>query len=137
MWEGEDGLFPREFAPHAPIYVQIAEAFHLALARGDLKPGEKVPAVRELATQLLVNPNTVQRAYQELEREGLLTTRRGQGTFVAEQVAVGEIRVRLAQAAATKYLEGMADLGFSAQEAARFLDGLPRDPEGPSGEGEG
>ncbi len=130
-------MSPREFVPHIPIYVQIMESLHRALARGELKPGDRVPAVRELAAQLVVNPNTVQRAYQELEREGLLVTRRGQGTFVAGTGAVvEEVRKRLAGEAVQRYLDAMADLGFSAEGAAGFLADLLRGNGTPRKEGE-
>lgn len=129
-------MLPKGFALHVPIYIQIVEAFHRALARGDLNPEDRAPAVRELAAQLVVNPNTVQRAYQELERQGLLVTRRGLGTFVTEKPEViQESRRHLAEAAARKYLGEMAELGFSAERAAAFLSdthaaAAPTEPEG-------
>ncbi len=67
-----------------PIYHQIADRVKFAVAGGALRPGELVPSVRELSKQLLVNPNTVARAYQDLQREGLLETVRGLGLQVAE-----------------------------------------------------
>lgn len=66
-----------------PLYLQIMDEIRRALAAGALGPEEPVPSVRELASQLLVNPRTVLQAYRELEREGVLYVRRGQGTFVA------------------------------------------------------
>lgn len=66
------------------IYRQLATQVREAVARGKLSPGEKLPSVRELSRQLVVNPNTIARAYTELEREGVLHTRQGMGVFVAE-----------------------------------------------------
>jgi GntR family transcriptional regulator len=66
-----------------PIYEQIASQLIFAVAGGDLAVGDLVPSVRDLATQLVVNPNTVSRAYQELERAGVIETRRGLGMAVA------------------------------------------------------
>ncbi|HHW45047.1 GntR family transcriptional regulator [Desulfofundulus sp. TPOSR] len=66
-----------------PIYVQLMEQIRRAVASGVLAPGEQLPSVRELALQLSINPNTVSRAYQELEHEGIIYTLRGRGTFVA------------------------------------------------------
>ncbi len=66
-----------------PIYVQLMEQIRMAVASGLLGPGEQLPPVRELAGRLAVNPNTVAKVYQELEREGVITTRRGKGSFVA------------------------------------------------------
>jgi GntR family transcriptional regulator len=74
-----------------PIYHQIAEEIRRTVAAGRLRPGDQLPSVRELATQLLVNPNTVARVYRDLEQEGLLETRRGQGTYIsAAAVALAE-----------------------------------------------
>ena len=69
---------------HLPIYQQIVVHVCGAVAAGVFRPGESLPSIRALALELTVNPNTVQRAYQELERKGLLFTRRGLGAFVAE-----------------------------------------------------
>jgi GntR family transcriptional regulator len=115
-------LISRRFDPDRPIYLQIVDGFRRALARGELKVGDRVPAVRETAEQLLVNPNTVQRAYQELERMNLFMTKRGLGTFVTgEDGTVRQIRDRLAAAAARKYLDEMKSLGLSPREAAETL----------------
>jgi GntR family transcriptional regulator len=67
-----------------PIYRQLATQVREGVARGRLKPGERLPSVRELSRELVVNPNTIARAYTELEREGVLHTRQGLGVFVAE-----------------------------------------------------
>jgi GntR family transcriptional regulator len=75
-----------------PIYGQIADRVKFAVAGGALRPGDLVPSVRELSKQLVVNPNTVARAYSELQREGLLETVRGMGLQVAEG-AVDRCRV--------------------------------------------
>lgn len=66
-----------------PIYRQIAIQVREAVARGHAAPGEKLPSVRELSQRLVVNPNTIARAYTELEREGVLHTRQGMGVFIA------------------------------------------------------
>lgn len=66
-----------------PIYRQLATQVREGVARGRLKAGEKLPSVRELSRSLVVNPNTIARAYTELERDGVLITRQGMGVFVA------------------------------------------------------
>lgn len=66
-----------------PIYRQLATQVREGVARGRLQPGQKLPSVRELSRSLVVNPNTIARAYTELEREGVLNTRQGKGVFVA------------------------------------------------------
>jgi GntR family transcriptional regulator len=66
-----------------PLYVQLGEQVLAAVARGELRRGDRLPSVRDVAGELALNPLTVNRAYAELEREGVLETRRGLGTFVA------------------------------------------------------
>ena len=66
-----------------PFYLQIANQVKYLVASGRVRPGERIPPVRKLAEQLLVNPNTVARAYRELEAEGVVNTRRGAGVFVS------------------------------------------------------
>jgi GntR family transcriptional regulator len=70
-----------------PIYVQLINQVKYLVASGRLQRGEQLPPVRKLAEQLLVNPNTVARAYRELEREGVVTSRQGSGVFVADGVS--------------------------------------------------
>ncbi len=71
-------------ATREPIYRQLATQVREGVARGRLKAGEKLPSVRELSRTLVVNPNTIARAYTELERDGVLHTRQGMGVFVAQ-----------------------------------------------------
>ncbi|MFB3879836.1 MAG: GntR family transcriptional regulator [Armatimonadota bacterium] len=66
-----------------PIYRQISDQIRWRVAAGVFAPGDRLPSVRELAAQLLVNPNTVAKVYRDLEREGLLETRRGDGTYIS------------------------------------------------------
>ncbi len=74
-----------------PLYAQIMEQMHRAVATGVLQPGDQAPRVRDLAEDLRVNPNTVARAYRELQREGLLVAQQGSGTFVSDEAeAIGE-----------------------------------------------
>ena len=81
-----------------PIYAQIVRQVRAAVALGRLKPDERLPSVRALARELLVNPNTVQKAYGALERDGLGLVRRGRGTFVAasppQRASRGEAKAR-------------------------------------------
>jgi GntR family transcriptional regulator len=71
-------------ASREPIYQQLAAQVREGVARGKLKAGERLPSVRELSRTLVVNPNTIARAYTELERDGVLHTRQGLGVFIAE-----------------------------------------------------
>jgi len=77
-------LFRIDTASGVPIYQQIVDQVKRSVAAGTLLPGDQLPTVRELATDLVVNPNTVARAYQDLERENVVQTRRGLGTFICE-----------------------------------------------------
>lgn len=106
-----------------PIYEQIVQQLSGAIARGDLALGAKIPSVRDLAQGLKAAPNTVVHAYQELEREGLIETRRGQGTFVTLSTAVvQDFRARLAQELTAQFLDQMQRLGFSLKEVQNLLE---------------
>ncbi len=73
-----------------PIYVQLKNQIKESIAGGVLKPGQRLPSVRELALELTINPNTVARVYKELEQEGLIKTKRGAGSFVAQKPEFNE-----------------------------------------------
>ena len=77
-------MFYLDHRSSIPIYLQLQTQVNQAINGGVLKEGDQLPSVRELATQLTVNPNTIARAYQELEREGVIETLRGRGTFIAK-----------------------------------------------------
>jgi GntR family transcriptional regulator len=78
-------MFQLDDASGVPVYLQIKEQVLHAISRGQLRPGDQLPTVREVAVDLEINPNTVNRAYADLEREGVLTSRRGRGTFISER----------------------------------------------------
>lgn len=77
-------MFHINDASGIPVYLQLREQVLHAISRGTLRPGDQLPTVREVAVDLSINPNTVNRAYSELERDGVLTSHRGRGTFIAE-----------------------------------------------------
>lgn len=81
-----------------PLYAQIANRLRVAIAAGELRPGAALPSVRQLATQLRVNPATVVQAYRDLESEGFVELRQGAGTFVREVPPEGRARERARQA---------------------------------------
>jgi GntR family transcriptional regulator len=78
-----------------PVYQQVVEGVKEAVARGVLKPGDKLPSVRELAMELTINHNTVSKAYQELEREHVIEVIRGRGTFIAMEPSLPDVSGRL------------------------------------------
>lgn len=111
-----------EFSGLAPIYYQIIMKICGRIVRGELQPGDKLPSVRELASQYGVNPNTVQRVYLELERLSLSEARRGQGTFVTEDRGrLLQLREQLRQERIGTFLDDMREMGFADREIA---DGL-------------
>jgi GntR family transcriptional regulator len=101
-----------------PIYRQLMDQIRQAVARGRLRAGSRLPSVRVLSRELVVNPNTVARAYTELEREGVLNTRQGLGVFVAEPQAELSASARRARlfAALDRFLTEAVHLGFSADD---------------------
>ena len=76
--------FQCDTTSRTPIYRQLIDQIRRAIARGQLKPGDRLPSVRQLSRDLVVNPNTIARSYTELEREGTIVTQQGRGAFVAE-----------------------------------------------------
>lgn len=106
-----------EFDPKIPIYIQIIDAVKHDIVTGKLKGGDKLPSVRELAETFKVNPNTVQRVYQELEREGITYTQRGTGTFITEEAAkMTALKKDMAKEVITSFIESMKKLGFAQGE---------------------
>ena len=99
-----------------PIYVQIMDEVRRALVLGTLRPEDPLPSVRQLASDLRVNPNTVAQAYRELERDGLVYVRRGQGTFVADSGASGEERQSLVRDVAKRAMLDAHRHGLGAEE---------------------
>ena len=103
---------------HVPIYLQIADGIRAAVAAGVYRPGEALPSLRNLAIDVQVNPNTVQRAYDHLEREGLVYSQRGKGLFVADQ-GTASAQTRAEQAIRRAFDEGIRAgraAGMSAQQ---------------------
>lgn len=105
-----------------PVYVQLVEQMELALVNGTFPPGSKIPPVRELAAQAGVNPNTMQRALQELESRGLLQAQRTAGrTVTAEADALQQLRRKRAAALAADFLRQMKALGLDRSETEELL----------------
>ncbi|WP_077614396.1 GntR family transcriptional regulator [Caenibacillus caldisaponilyticus] len=120
-----------DFDSATPIYLQLAERIQRQIVRGDLKPGEKLPSVRDMGVQSGVNPNTVQRTYRELEAMGIVETRRGQGTFVSENPEVLQtLRESLKRAEISRFVEGMKAMGFSDAEIIAGLKDHLTEAEG-------
>jgi len=100
------------------------EQIKAQIAAGQLTPGNQLPTIRRLATDLRINFNTVVRAYRELEREGLISTQRGRGTFVAdspEEEALAKMRDEKMELVIVTALEELFNLGYSRQEVERTI----------------
>ncbi len=105
-----------------PIYAQLLERIQLQIVSGIYQPGEKLPSVRDLAAEASVNPNTMQKAFAELERSGLILTRRTSGRFVTEDTdMIAQIRTSLAREEIHAFIRKMKGLGFEAQDIIAFL----------------
>lgn len=112
-----------------PLYLQLVEGVRRLVAIGALRPGDRLPPVRDLAVQLRLNRNTVARAVQELEAQGVVRTRVGQGTFVAEQAlaAGGASRETLLDAAIDRLLDESEALAIPAAALAGRVAARARD----------
>ena len=107
-----------------PIYRQIQDQVRYGISSGRLRPGEQLPTVRALAVDLAVNPNTVIKAYSELERQGVLTTEQGSGTFVAPRPAVALApadRQAKLRALCAEFLGQVAQYGFGPDDVLRAV----------------
>jgi GntR family transcriptional regulator len=113
--------------PHggAPLYQQLTEQIKRAIAIGALAPGERLPTVKGLALDLKLNPNTVARVYRDLEREGVIATAPGRGSFVSQNGALGDAR-RMALDVAGRQIEGAIrearSLGITHDEVRTIAD---------------
>lgn len=113
-----------------PIYIQIEDGIHSLVAAGQIQPGEQLPTIRELAADIRVNLNTVARAYLELDREGVISTQRGRGTFVSgvpDQKQIERKRQKLLHSIIESALEEAHRLGYTAEEIkGAFADELAK-----------
>lgn len=109
-----------------PIYKQIKDQIKEGIIKGIFQPGDKLPSVRELSTMLTVNPNTVSKAYQELEREKALDTVRGRGTFIAEDYRPQPDEERLQEVSnlLRRVVVEAHYLGLSKQQLEQMVDDL-------------
>ncbi len=110
-----------DFRSHQPIYIQIVEQIRQQVARGELKPGDQLPTVRQLAADLRVNFNTIARAYRMLDEAGLISTQHGRGTYVWETPSpevTQHLRSQGLREMSQQFVREALDLGYSAEEIA-------------------
>ena len=111
-----------EFDDNMPIYLQIMDRLKMDIITKKLKAKDKLPSVREMAMKFKVNPNTLQRAYQELERMGIVYSQRGMGTFVGEREnMVDELKEEMAKEVIDSFILRMKRLGFTEQEIIQSI----------------
>ncbi|MDG5787052.1 GntR family transcriptional regulator [Evansella sp. AB-P1] len=111
-----------QFDQNRPIYLQLMEYFYGKICRFELEAGDKLPSVRETAVEVGVNPNTVSRTYMEMEREKVVISKRGQGTFVTEdQQMINELRERTAEKHIDAFLTVMIQNGFNEEEIMELI----------------
>jgi GntR family transcriptional regulator len=128
-------LFQIDASSMVPIYAQIVGQVRAGIASGTLRGGDPLPSARQLASELRVNPNTVAQAYRELDREGLTTVQRGQGTFVAA-LANGrreEERARVARDLVERMLAEAARIGVAPEDLRRAVDEVLAPDAAPTG----
>lgn len=113
----------QEFQASKPIYEQIADRIKRQIIRQELMPGDKLPSVREMAVQSGVNPNTVQRTYTELERDQIVETKRGQGTFVTmDQSILNKMREQMRDEHIRSFVQLMQEMGYQPSEMLSSLE---------------
>jgi len=110
------------FNERTPIYQQIIEEIKQQIVTEKLMGGDKMPSVRELSQEMDVNPNTVQRAYQELERQNITFSQRGMGTFVSVDTGIKQkIKCEMAESILLHFAQGMKNLGIGKEEIIKSV----------------
>ena len=113
------------FDNERPIYIQLVELIRIEIVSGKFKKGERIPSVRELALMMKVNPNTMQKALNELENQKLIYTERTNGKFVTEdEELIENIKKELAKEKVNNYLDSMNSIGISFEESLKYLQEL-------------
>ncbi len=118
-----------------PIYAQLVERIQMQIVSGQYSPGDKLPSVRDLAAVAAVNPNTMQKAFAELERSGLIVTQRTNGrTVTGDAQRIREIRHELAKEQVDLFLTRMKELGYTEEETVELIHVKASAPTGYEGE---
>ena len=113
------------FDNERPIYIQLVDIIRTDIVSGKLKKGERMPSVRELALNMKVNPNTMQKALTELEDEKLIYTERTNGKYVTEdEKLIEKVRINLAKEKVNNYLKSMNSIGIDLEESIEYLKEL-------------
>lgn len=111
-----------QYDNNIPIYIQIINSIKADIINGKLKTGDKLPSIREMAVKFKVNPNTLQRVYQELERANITYTQRGTGSFVREdEEMVKTLKREMATEVVASFIESIKSFGFDNEEIIRIV----------------
>jgi len=111
-----------EFDNNIPIYIQLVEQLKIYIISGKIKPGDKLPSVRDLALQTQVNPNTMQKALVELEELKLIYTERTNGKYVTtDEKLINNYKRKYADELSNKYFENMQSIGYNYEEVIDYL----------------
>lgn len=111
-----------DYKDTTPIYEQIVQKFKNLIVRGALKPDEKMPSVRALAMELSINPNTIQKAYMQLEQQGFIYTVKGRGNFVAGDSGLKEVKRREIEGKLSLLIEEVNDAGLKIEDMVLYLN---------------
>lgn len=123
-----------KFEASNPIYLQLAERISYQIVRKELLPGDKLLSVREMAISAGVNPNTVQRTYSELERKGIVETKRGQGTFVCEEEEkITQLKIELQTKVIEQFISQMKELGVPEKNMEEAIQAYLQNKRGEQG----
>ena len=117
-------VFSLDLASGVPVYRQIIDKVTSGMATGSLKPGDQLPTVRSLASELRINFNTVSRAYRLLDEAGIISTQQGRGTYILEMPPpeiAERLRLESLDSLSRQYLEQVGRLGFSVEQAISHL----------------
>jgi GntR family transcriptional regulator len=116
-------LFRSNPASGVPVYLQLIEQVKHAIDVGALRAGEQLPAIRRVAEDLVINPNTVAKAYRDLEHDGVIELRQGAGAFVADNHRAARVAtIKAGQAILQAAIERLKDSGMTAEEMRRLFD---------------
>ena len=105
-----------------PVYLQIIEQVKHAIATGAVNAGEQLPSVRQMAEDLLINPNTVARAYRELEQEGIIELKHGAGAFISDSIAPPSKSIHKAQAVVKSAIDQLTSFNLAEEEIRRLIE---------------
>jgi len=111
-----------DFNDNKPIYLQIVDFYISEIVEGSLLPNDKLPSVREVSEAFKVNPNTVQRAFAEMERQGLTYTKRGIGSFIVDdKTKLLDLKVDTVYLMIDRFIDDMEDLGYGQEEIISLI----------------